>query len=147
MEPPVGNQILEIEGILKITIPPQSQPGEFRLVRKDLPGKAMMRPLGNFYPGRMLANFMIVDASREGAPVVEFDPPLEMEVIYHIEDLYQAAKVNRKLKLAYFDDRQWYILNDFAERFEILPPGLQGRNVCALQISYWPADPPMCWGT
>ena len=77
-------------------------------------------------------------------PVQEFDPPIEIRVNYHIEDLHQVDCDIYQLKLAYWDMEKWVIISDRSHEYQILPHST--AQIAEAKIWAWADDPAIAWG-
>jgi hypothetical protein len=77
-------------------------------------------------------------------PVKTFDPPIEIRAGYKSTDVKQSNGDINKLKLAYWDGRQWVIISDPSHEFHILPSST--GQIAEARIWSWVGDPPLAWG-
>ena len=113
---------------------------------KTMPGNAM------FTPKRLVINLAVVDFNADEHDlkvtdfVTTFDPPIKINVGYHIQDLYEAARDSKTLKLGYWDSYlvQWVVFSRTGHKFQLFSPST--ATVCEIHVSEWPADPPIGWG-
>lgn len=129
---------------MTVTVPDQN--GRWvKVVEKAIPPLSSMPGSAAFTPIRVLANVVVVDFYDPNVILKHFDPPIKIEVGYQTQDLFEAARVARRLKLAYWDGDQWVVFTDADNNFSLLPPttGAVGE----VTISDWIGDPPIAWGS
>jgi len=141
-KPPQGHKVYPFVD-LEIIVPDQSR--WVRVVEKPLPPLESMPGSKGFNPLRLIGNIAIVDYDDPEQVVTTFDPPIELNAIYHDLDLYEAAHTTRTLKLAYWNGWRWVVFSTRTHHFELLPPNDGG--IGKAKIARWAGDPPVAWGT
>ena len=120
----IGDQIVEVtNGPFPDNIP--DQPGHFSLIR-------------------YIANLALFTETGRKDPVLTFNPPIEIRVSYHLDDVMKSNCDLHQLKLAYWDGKAWVILRESTHDYHILPPGT--AQVAEARIGSWVGDPPIAWG-
>jgi hypothetical protein len=126
---------------ISVIVPDQG--GWVKVIVKDLP-PANLPGTESFTPIRVLANIAVTEYDDESKILTTFNPPIELAAAYLSQDLHQAARHNRPLKLAYWDGVQWVVFTPEEHHFVLLAPttGAIGK----VTISGWAGDPPVAWG-
>ena len=125
---------------------PKQRDHELEALKKKIPHK-ILKTKGHFKLIRPVANIVLV---KKGGgrptkqPVKTFDPPIEIRVGYNWADVKKCGGDIHKLKLAYWDGKQWVVISDPAHEYFILPPGT--ARVAEAKIGSWAGDPPLAWG-
>jgi len=100
-----------------------------------------------FHPFRLVINLKFVDASQPAIEIVQFDPPIEIQVRYEKSDVDVTDAVRRPLSLGFWDGSRWLRFTGRKHNFRLQPdppPGTGGWGIC--NVSNW-VDPPHAWGT
>lgn len=138
---PQGLQVYRFPGI-RVTIPPQPVP--VTVIEKPLPPLSSMPGNPEFTPIRLVAN-IAVEIAEDHKIVTSFNPPIEIDAAYLAPELFEAVRLTKPLKLAYWDGRAWVVFTQAAHQYELLSPvdGAVGKVI----IAEWAGDPPIAWGT
>lgn len=107
--------------------------------------KAVSKPVGDelaadkyFTPHRVVINLAMKTLG--GGAATRFATPFELRVLYTEEDVHQAGGRD-KLKLAYWDNNRWVILTTAEHKFQV-----EATGALFVELSSWPADPPIAVG-
>ncbi len=141
MQGPQGQRVYNFLGVT-VTIPDQGK--WVRVVDKAMPPLSTMPGNENFTPIRLLVNLAVVDYDNENTVLTAFNPPIEFDVNYTSQDLWESARIARSLKLAYWDGNSWVVFTESTNQYTLLPPAT--GTVANVKISTWVGDPPMSWG-
>lgn len=95
---------------------------------------------------RIIGNIVLYDQDdlKHKAPLEEFDPPIEIRVGYNNLDISESKGALKNLKLAYWDQKNWVIINASDHDYQIFPPTT--GQVAEAKIKTWAGDPPLAWG-
>lgn len=101
-------------------------------------------PDENFTPIRIVANVVLFDRDTDEI-LTRFDPPIEFNVRYTSNDLFESARIARAIILAYWNGTKWVRLDKPENKFTLLKPstGMVGE----ILVTDWEADPAIAWGT
>ena len=91
-----------------------------------------------FNPLRLVVNLMIKDKSNRAA--THFSEPFELRIRYTSEDV-KGAGGRDKLKLAYWYNQEWVVLNSSEHKFKV-----EDDEFLLAELSSWPSDPPIAVG-
>jgi hypothetical protein len=128
---------------MRVTISPRPVP--LTVIEKPLPPLSSMPGNLEFTPIRLVANIAVVQVENPAVTVTKFDPPIEIDVAYLAPELFEALRLTKPLKLAYWDGGAWVVFTQAAHQYELLSPvdGAVGKVI----IAEWAGDPPIAWGT
>lgn len=120
--------------------------GQTHVKVKVHPGfKAASKPIGSelaadkyFTPDRVVINLEM--KTLNGAAATRFPLPFELRILYTDEDVRQAGGSDQ-LKLAYWDNNRWVILTTAEHKFKV-----ENAGTLFVELSSWPADPPIAVG-
>lgn len=133
---------------ITILIPKQRDNEIVAVVKGSLIPDKIPSKTENFTLIRHVANIVLLTRSDYDRglmnPVKSFDPPVEIRVGYHFQDVMKSNGDFRKLVLAYWDGSQWVALSEKDNEFTILPP--ETAQVAEAKIWSWVGDPPIAWG-
>ena len=139
-----GSQGQRVYNFLGITVTIPDQGKWVKMIDKAMPPLSSMPGNNNFTPFRLLHNLMVVDYEDDNLVISSFNPPIEFDVSYTSQDLWESARISRSLKLAYWDGSTWVVFNDTNNNYTLLPPAT--GTIANVKISNWAGDPPMAWG-
>lgn len=127
-----------------VNVPDQASGKKIKIKKiknKDL--KDVPETSGVFKPGRLVINFIAVDADDEDEMLETFDPPLELTVRYTKADMDRAG--GNPLTLAYYDEvnRKWVKFTEADHEFKLEGTGTGGFG--RARIREW-GDPQISWG-
>ncbi len=72
------------------------------------PEEIMSRTVkGGFQPIRLVINLKLVDAAEPDSEISEFDPPVEIRILYKQSDFRTAEERHKPLSLGFWDGEQW----------------------------------------
>lgn len=108
----------------------------FKAASKTLPGD--LAPGGGFTPDRIVINLGM--KTQSGAAATRFSTPFELRIRYTGEDVSTAGG-NDKLKLAYWSDNRWNVFTSSDHKFKV-----ESSDMLFVELSSWPADPPIAVG-
>ena len=140
--PPQGRRQYEFPGIT-VTIPDQGH--WVKAINKPVPPLSQMPGNDEFRPIRVVTNVAIVDYNDESKILSAFDPPIQLDVKYATQDLFEASRVSRAIKLAYWNGSTWVVFTASDNQYQLHPPTT--GNVGEVTIQSWIGDPPIAWGT
>lgn len=107
--------------------------------------RAVSKPVGSelaadkdFTPHRVVINLAV--QTLDGAAATRFSLPFELRVLFTDEDARQAGGADF-LKLAYWYNNRWVILTPAEHKFQVETAG-----TLFVELSSWPADPPIAVG-
>lgn len=141
MQGPQGERVFYFPGVT-VTIPDQGK--WVKVIDKPMPAPSSMPGNANFTPIRLLINLAVVDYDDENLVLSSFNPPIQIDVNYNSQDLWESARTNKRLKLAYWDGNTWVVFTEELNNFLLQPPTT--GTVGEVNISSWAGDPPMSWG-
>jgi hypothetical protein len=129
---------------LTIRIPDQGQ--WVRVIEKPLPDIKNLPADENFTPIRLITNIAIVDYDDPEIILTSFNPPVEIYARYIVHDVFESARRQRSLKLAYFDEEKqvWEVFTPEYHNYRLLPPSI--NLVGSAQFDSWAGDPVIGWG-
>lgn len=101
----------------------------------------MRQVSSNFHPQRILANIGLKDTKR-GVYVKKFDQAFKLHIPYEKQDSDRAKKAGKNLKMAYWNNEDWQVLNGGGLDVTKAPHS----GVIEVEIYEWLGDPPIALG-
>jgi hypothetical protein len=142
-QPMQGETNFDFPGIT-VRIPDQGR--WVKVIEKPLPDLKSLPADENFTPIRLITNLAVVDYDNPEIILTDFDPPVEIYARYIVQDIFESARRQRSLKLAYLDaDKQvWVVFTPEFHGYRLLPPSV--NLVGRAQFNSWAGDPVIGWG-
>jgi hypothetical protein len=126
-----------------IYIPAKKMP-DLKAVRLDI-GDVPMDATKDFTPINVVANIAIIDKNRPGIFLSKLGGKIKIKVRYEEKDLEKV--VNERFILAFWDGKDWVLLNKAKHKFYRFTYENHKRGgYGVIWIEEW-SDPPMAWGT
>lgn len=74
----------------------------------------------NFRPLRMVMNLKLVDLNNSEEAQLKFSSPIQIKVYYRWAEKVEAVKRAIRFSLAYWQDNQWNLIDEYSDEFPLL---------------------------